>query len=497
MKSYLCIDLKSFYASVECRERNLDPLKTNLVVADEERTDKTICLAITPCLKKYGLGGRARLYEVKEIVRKENYKRKKKGYRLTKKSYDDEELTKNPCTEIDFIIARPRMAYYMKYSTKIFSIYLKYISKEDIYSYSIDEVFIDATSYLSLYQKTPEELATMLIKDIYDTTGITATAGIGTNLYLAKVAMDIVAKHMPPNSFGVRIASLNEKTYREKLWCHEPLSDFWRVGKKSMEKLLTYNIKTMGDIALCSHQNEEFLYKIFGVNAETLIDHAWGYEPVTIEQIKNCRPISKSISQGQVLSCPYEALQVQLVIREMVDLMCYELVSKHFVTDKIVLHIGYDVDNLSDYNRSQYIKGELTSDMYGRKVPRPAHGTIRLNKKTASSKLLCQKTLELFEKIINPYLLVRRLTVSFEDLSYDKDEKVKRENVQFDLFSDSFTKDEEKKQEQKEIQKEHEIQEVILNIKKKYGKNAILKGMNLEKGATAKERNREIGGHRA
>lgn len=497
MKSYLCIDLKSFFASVECRERNLDPLKTNLVVADEERTDKTICLAITPSLKKYGLGGRARLYEVKEVVRKENYKRRKKVFRFTKKSYDDEELKNNPYAELDFIIAPPRMRYYMKYSTKIFSIYLKYISKDDIYSYSIDEVFIDATSYLSLYHKTPEELATMIIKDIYDTTGITATAGIGTNLYLAKIAMDIVAKHMSPNSFGVRIASLNEMTYREKLWCHEPLSDFWRVGKKSMAKLLNYNIKTMGDIALCSHQNEELLYKLFGVNAETLIDHAWGYEPVTIAQIKKCRPMSKSISQGQVLSCPYEALKVRLIIREMVDLMCYELVSKHFMTDKIVLHIGYDVDNLSDFHRCQYIKGELVSDMYGRKVPKPAHGTIRLTKKTASSKLLSAKALELFEKIINPYLLVRRLTISFENLAYDNEEKLQKENVQFDLFTDNLKKDEDKKQEQKDIQKEHEIQKVILNIKKKYGKNAILKGMNLEEGATAQERNREVGGHRA
>ena len=492
---YLCIDLKSFYASVECRERGLDPLKTNLVVADESRTDKTICLAITPSLKKYGLKGRARLYEVKEVVRRANYKRRQKGFKLTKKSYDDEELNKNPHTEIDFLIAKPRMIYYMKYSTKIFQTYLEFVSKEDIYSYSIDEVFIDITSYLKMYQKTPEELATMIMKRVYDKTGITATCGIGTNLYLAKVAMDIEAKHMEPNDFGVRIAFLDEKTYRYKLWTHEPLTDFWRVGKGTQEKLLGYGIKTMGDIALCSHQNEELLYKLFGVTAETLIDHAWGYEPLSMKQIKNCRPVTKSISRGQVLSCPYEAKNIGLVVREMVDLMSYELVEHHFVTSKIVLHIGYDVSNLNE--RAKYIEGGLTNDMYGRKVPKPSHGTINLHKKTASSKILCEYALKLLEEIINPHLLVRRITIYMTDLASDLDVNSQKENVQFDLFANTSLKDEEKQKEQEDIKDEKQIQKVILDIKNKYGKNAILKGMNLEKGATARERNQEIGGHNA
>ena len=492
---YLCIDLKSFYASVECRERGLDPLKTNLVVADEQRTDKTICLAITPSLKKYGLKGRARLYEVKEVVRQANYKRRQKGFKLSQKSYNDEELTKNPHAAIDFLIAKPRMAYYMKYSTEIFQTYLEFVSKDDIYSYSIDEVFIDITSYLKMYQKTPAEIATMIMKRVYEKTGITATCGIGTNLYLAKVAMDIEAKHMNPNSFGVRIAFLDERSYRYQLWTHEPLTDFWRVGKGTQERLLRHGIKTMGDIALCSKQNEQLLYKLLGVNAEILIDHAWGYEPLNMKQIKNCRPVTKSISRGQVLSCPYEAKDINLVVREMVDLMSYELVEHHFLTSKIVLHIGYDVNNLKE--RKKYIEGELTNDMYGRKVPKPSHGTININKNTSSSKILCEYALQLLDRIINPHLLVRRITIYMMDLVNDLDISSQQENVQFDLFSNSSLKDAEKKKEQRDIKDEKQIHKVILDIKNKYGKNAILKGMNLEKGATARERNKEIGGHHA
>ena len=382
---YMCIDLKSFYASVECRERGLDPMTTNLVVADPNRTEKTICLAVSPSLKQYGIPGRARLFEVIQKVKEMNYKRRKENnvYKFIGKSYNDIELKSNKKLEIDYIIAEPRMSYYMNYSTKIYNIYLKYLSSDDIYVYSIDEVFCDITDYLTYYKMTARELVTKIIEDVYDNTGITATAGIGTNMYLAKVAMDIVAKKMKPNSKGVRIAGLDEKTYRKLLWKHKPLTDFWRVGKGYSKKLNDNNIYTMGDVARCSIENEELLYKLFGVNAELLIDHAWGWEPCTMQQVKSYKPERNSISSGQVLHLPYSYEKAKLIVREMVDLLVLDLVAKHLVTNQLVLTVGYDILNLT--NKGIDYKGEITTDHYGRKIPKHAHGTANIDHKTSST----------------------------------------------------------------------------------------------------------------
>jgi DNA polymerase V len=494
-KVYLCIDLKSFYASVECMERGLDPLKTNLVVADSSRTEKTICLAVSPSLKQYGIPGRARLFEVVQKVKEVNDLRKKK-YHINKfsgKSYDDTMLRENHKLEIDYITATPRMGYYLKYSTNIYNVYLKYLAPEDIHVYSIDEVFCDITSYLKFNNVRAKELATIMIKDVYETTGITATAGIGTNMYLAKVAMDIVAKKCKPNEYGVRIAGLDEKLYRKLLWEHKPLSDFWRVGKGYVKRLEDNNMFTMGDVARCSIENEDLLYKLFGVNAELLIDHAWGIEPCCIKDIKSYKPTTNCITSGQVLHCPYDFSKTKLIIKEMTDLLVLDLVEKHYVTDNISLTVGYDIDNLTG-DKSYF--GEVTTDHYGRKVPKPAHGTIRLDYKTSSTKIIMNAVTKLFDKIVDKNLLVRRVNISFNGLV--REENIKEEKVieQYDLFTD-YEKLEKDKKIEKENQKiEKKLQETMIDIKKKYGKNSILKAMNLEEGATTIERNSQIGGHK-
>lgn len=490
---YIAIDLKSFYASVECRERDLDPITTNLVVADSSRTEKTICLAVSPSLKAYGIPGRARLFEVVQKVKEINIERRRKApnNNFTGSSYDDIALKKNRDLELTYIVAPPRMGYYMKYSTNIYNIYLKWFSKEDIYVYSIDEVFIDVTNYLRTYKMQARELATKVIQDVYNNTGITATAGIGTNLYLCKVAMDIVAKHAQPNENGVRIAGLDEKTYRKLLWEHRPLTDFWRVGKGYATKLEKNRIYTMGDIARTSIKNEELLYKLFGINAELLIDHAWGYEPVTLKEIKAYKPTTNSISSGQVLHCPYNYEDTRLIVKEMTELLTLDLVSKNLVTNQIVLTIGYDVENLTDFNLKSLYKGEVTIDRYGRKVPKHAHGTINLNHKTSSTKAITKAVMELYERIMNKNLLARRIYVVANNVIDEETAKKEQLYEQIDMFSDYKKKNEESKNEQME----KELQKAMIDIKNKYGKNAILKGMNLQEAGTTRDRNRQIGGH--
>ena len=504
-KTYIAIDLKSFYASVECRERNRDPLTTNLVVADPSRTEKTICLAVSPSLKKYGLSGRARLFEVIQKVNAANNIRKLKApnHVFSGSSDDSTELQKNPSLKIDYIIAPPRMARYMEYSTKIYNIYLKYIAPEDIHIYSIDEVFIDVTHYLSTYNMTARELAMTMIQDILDTTGITATAGIGTNMYLCKIAMDIVAKHIEPDKNGVRIAELDEMSYRRLLWNHKPLTDFWRVGRGYSKKLEKIGLYTMGDIARCSigkstdYYNEELLYKLFGINAELLIDHAWGYEPCTMEDVKAYKPETNSISSGQVLHCPYEFDKARLVVKEMTDLMVLDLVDKGLVTNQIVLTIGYDIENITDKNRSQSYKGTVTTNYYGKKVPKPAHGTTNLPKQTSSTTLITNAVMELYDKIVNKKLLIRRINIVANKLVDEHSVKNANKYEQLDLFTDYEILKKQREKENAESEREKRMQNTILNIKKKFGKNAILKGMNLQEGATAKDRNNQIGGHKA
>ena len=475
-KTYIAIDLKSFYASVECRERNRDPLTTNLVVADPSRTEKTICLAVSPSLKKYGLSGRARLFEIIQKVKAANNIRKIKAPNHVFCGFSDDslELQKNPSLKIDYITAPPRMARYMEYSTKIYNIYLKYIAPEDIHIYSIDEVFIDVTHYLSTYNMTARELAMTMIQDILSTTGITATAGIGTNLYLCKIAMDIVAKHIEPDKNGVRIAELDEMSYRRLLWNHRPLTDFWRVGRGYSKKLEKIGLYTMGDIARCSigkptdYYNEELLYKLFGINAELLIDHAWGYEPCTMEDVK-----------------------------EMTDLMVLDLVNKGLVTNQIVLTIGYDIENITDKNRSRNYKGTVTTNYYGKKVPKPAHGTTNLPKQTSSTTLITNAVMELYDKIVNKKLLIRRINIVANKLVDEHSVKNANKYEQLDLFTDYEILKKQREKENAESEREKRMQNTILDIKKKFGKNAILKGMNLQEGATAKDRNNQIGGHKA
>ena len=504
-KTYIAIDLKSFYASVECRERSRDPLTTNLVVADPSRTEKTICLAVSPSLKKYGLSGRARLFEVIQKVNAANNIRKLKApnHVFSGSSDDSTELQKNPSLKIDYIIAPPRMARYMEYSTKIYNIYLKYIAPEDIHIYSIDEVFIDVTHYLSTYNMTARELAMTMIQDILDTTGITATAGIGTNMYLCKIAMDIVAKHIEPDKNGVRIAELDEMSYRRLLWNHKPLTDFWRVGRGYSKKLEKIGLYTMGDIARCSigkstdYYNEELLYKLFGINAELLIDHAWGYEPCTMEDVKAYKPETNSISSGQVLHCPYEFDKARLVVKEMIDLMALDLVDKGLVTNQIVLTIGYDIENITDKNRSQSYKGTVTTNYYGKKVPKPAHGTTNLPKQTSSTTLITNAVMELYDKIVNKKLLIRKINIVANKLVDEHSVKNANKYEQLDLFTDYEILKKQREKENAESEREKRMQNTILDIKKKFGKNAILKGMNLQEGATAKDRNNQIGGHKA
>ena len=497
MKTYMCIDLKSFYASVECVERGLNPLDTNLVVADSSRTEKTICLAVTPSLKQYGLSGRSRLYEVVQKVKEINKDRLKSCKKFTGKSYSDEVLQNDNTKELDYIIATPRMRLYMKYSTDIYNIYLKYISRDDIYVYSIDEVFIDVTHYLEYYKMSASELVTKMIQDVYETTGITATAGIGTNMYLAKVAMDIVAKHAEANEFGVRLAELDEQSYRTILWTHKPITDFWRVGRGYAKRLEEHNMYTMGDVAECSHYNEDLLYKLFGVNAETLIDHAWGYEDTNLDDIRKYRPTFNSISSGQVLHRPYNYKDTKLILREMADLLSLDLVEKRVVTDQIVLDIGYDVSNLTDPKIKRIYDGEITTDMYGRPVPKHAHGTINIDHKTSSTKILTDKILELYDRIIDFRLYVRRVNITAckvvsEELALEEEPKVQ----QYDLFTDYDSLNKKIKEERKKEIKERELQHALLDIKNKYGKNAILKGMNLEEAATTISRNEGVGGHK-
>lgn len=504
-KTYIAIDLKSFYASVECRERSRDPLTTNLVVADPSRTEKTICLAVSPSLKKYGLSGRSRLFEVIQKVNAANNIRKLKApnHVFSGSSDDSTELQKNPSLKIDYIIAPPRMARYMEYSTKIYNIYLKYIAPEDIHIYSIDEVFIDVTHYLSTYNMTARELAMTMIQDILDTTGITATAGIGTNMYLCKIAMDIVAKHIEPDKNGVRIAELDEMSYRRLLWNHRPLTDFWRVGRGYSKKLEKIGLYTMGDIARCSigkptdYYNEELLYKLFGINAELLIDHAWGYEPCTMEDVKAYKPETNSISSGQVLHCPYEFDKARLVVKEMIDLMALDLVDKGLVTSQIVLTIGYDIENMTDKNRSQSYKGTVTTNYYGKKVPKPAHGTTNLPKQTSSTTLITNAVMELYDKIVNKKLLIRRINIVANKLVDEHSVKNANKYEQLDLFTDYEILKKQREKENAESEREKRMQNTILDIKKKFGKNAILKGINLQEGATAKDRNNQIGGHKA
>ena len=497
-KVYMCIDLKSFYASVECIERNLDPLDTNLLVADESRTDKTICLAVSPSLKSYGLGGRCRLFEAKQKVKEVNYQRRKNNnYKnFTGKSFIASELNNNKSLELDFIAAVPRMNLYMKYSTKIYNIYLKYIAPEDILVYSIDEVFCDITNYLSFYKLSAEGLVMKIIEDVYKTTGITATAGIGTNMYLAKVAMDITAKRMKPNKFGVRIAYLDEMKYKKELWNHKPLTDFWRVGKGYTKKLEEHGMYTMGDIARMSINNEDFLFKLFGVNAEFLIDHAWGYEPCTIKDAKNYKPLNSSISQGQVLHCPYDFEKAKLIVKEMVDNLVLELVDKHLKTDQIVLTIGYDIENLTNPSIERRYKGEITIDAYGRKVPKHSHGTANIDHKTSSTKTITNEVMKLYDKIVNPILLIRRLNVTACNIVNEENEESTSIIEQIDLFTNYEEVSKQKEKSLKDEIEEKKIQKALLNIKKKYGKNSILKAMNYEEGATAKDRNLEVGGHK-
>ena len=494
-KVYIAIDLKSFYASVECQERGLNPITTNLVVADSSRTEKTVCLAVSPSLKQYGIPGRARLFEVIQKVNEINAQRKinAPGHKFTCSSYDDIALKKNNDLELSYIIAPPRMSYYMEYSTRIYNIYLKWFSADDIYVYSIDEVFIDVTHYLQTYKITPRELVTKVIKNVYDETGITATAGIGTNLYLCKVAMDIVAKHITPDKNGVRIAGLDEMTYRKYLWNHRPLTDFWRVGKGISRKLEKNGIFTMGDVARTSEKNEELLYKLFGINAELLIDHAWGYEPCTIESIKAYKPVTNSLSSGQVLHCPYNYEDTKLIVKEMTELLTLDLVKKNLITSKMVLTIGYDIENLTNPEISKSYFGEITVDQYGRKVPKAAHGTINIDHKTSSTKIITDYVMNLYESIINKKLLVRRINITAEDVVNEDDYKNNKKFEQIDLFIDY---NEIEKQQKKE-KLEKELQKAVLDIKTKYGKNAVLKGMNFIEGGTTIERNGQIGGHKS
>ena len=487
-RTYLAIDLKSYYASAECAARGLDPLTTNLVVADASRTEKTICLAVSPSLKALGIPGRARLFEVVQKVREANAARlraairsgaapRKEGrYCLSEPSYDAGALAKDPALEISYLVAPPRMAYYEKVSRQVYGIYLKYVAPEDMVVYSIDEVFIDATPYLDHYKMTAHELAKTMIREVLYTTGITATAGIGTNLYLAKLAMDITAKHAAPDKDGVRIARLDEDSFRYLLWDHKPLTDFWQVGPGTVRRLEKHGIHTMGELARASIQCEEVLFQEFGVNAEILIDHAWGLEPCGMKEINAYRPESNSLCEGQVLSCPYPCEKARIVVQEMVDSMVYQLTDKGLVTDGLTLDIGYDRENC---DTGRY-RGPVQVDRYGRSLPKPAHGSTRLDAPSNLGSQLSEAVLNLFDQIVNPHLTVRRLTLTANRVV--KDQGI----FQTDFFTDTS-----------KLEKEKSLQETMLGLKKKFGKNAILKGTNYLEGATMRDRNGRIGGHKA
>lgn len=543
-KTYISIDLKSFYASVECMERGLDPLNTNLVVADASRTQKTICLAVSPSLKAYGIPGRARLFEVEQKVKEANARRQTRAPKniLDGKSVFATELNENPCLAIDYIAAKPRMALYMSKSTQIYDVYLRYIAPEDIYAYSVDEVFIDASGYLKTYGLNAHDFARLLVREVFKETGITATAGIGPNLYLCKIAMDIGAKHTEADADGVRIAELDEFSYRRLLWDHRPITDFWRVGRGYAKKLAKKSIFTMGDIARCSlgtssdYYNEDLLYKMFGVNAELLIDHAWGYEPCTLAEVKSYRPQRKSLVSGQVLQNAYTYEKTRIVVREMMELLALDLVDKGLLTNQIVLTVGYDIENLSDPERRKAYKGEITVDGYGREVPKHAHGTGNLPFSTASTKLTTDCVLEVFDRVVDESLLTRRISITVNNLVLESEYKRESEVASaepeqismFDMLAGGDDSQAPERVSSKEatvyseqdkpnstmvaesilgstgndndedaLEKEKQVQEAMLKIKKRFGKNAILKGTNLQEGATAKERNAQIGGHKA
>ena len=492
-KQYIAIDLKSFYASVECRERGLDPLSTCLVVADPSRTEKTICLAVTPALKRYGIPGRARLFEVVQRVKEVNRERllKAPNHTFTGKSSDSRALDADPSLELDYIVAPPQMALYMERSTQIVDIYLRFVSFEDMHVYSVDEVFIDATGYLDTYRTSAHELARRMIRAVLDETGITATAGIGTNLYLCKIAMDIVAKKMPADADGVRIAELDEMGYRRALWEHTPLTDFWRVGRGLARKLEEYGMHTMGDVARCSLENEALLYRLFGVNAEYLIDHAWGWEPVGIRHIKAYRPLSSSLSVGQVLTGPTPFRTARLIVQEMTSGLSLDLVQKQLVTDQMVLTVGYDIENITpDFS------GEVEIDWYGRKTPKMAHGSENIGRQTSSTKLMLEAILRLYDRIVDRNLTVRRMYVVANHVESERDAAEQPKAEQLDLFSFEETVTKQEKQEA-QLKKERKLQEAMLKIKDKYGKNAILAGTSYQEGATGRERNEQIGGHKA
>jgi nucleotidyltransferase/DNA polymerase involved in DNA repair len=545
-KTYISIDLKSFYASVECMERGLDPLNTNLVVADASRTQKTICLAVSPSLKAYGIPGRARLFEVDQKVKEANARRQTRAPKniLDGKSVFASELNENPNLAIDYIAAKPRMALYMSKSTQIYDVYLRYIAPEDIYAYSVDEVFIDASGYLKTYGLNAHDFARLLVREVFKETGITATAGIGPNLYLCKIAMDIGAKHTEADADGVRIAELDEYSYRRLLWDHRPITDFWRVGRGYAKKLAKKSIFTMGDIARCSlgtssdYYNEDLLYKMFGVNAELLIDHAWGYEPCTLAEVKSYRPQRKSLVSGQVLQNAYTYEKTRIVVREMMELLALDLVDKGLLTNQIVLTVGYDIENLSDPERRRAYKGEITVDGYGREIPKHAHGTGNLPFSTSSTKLTTDCVLEVFDRVVDESLLTRRISITANNLVLESEYKRESEVASaepeqismFDMLAGrdapqerepASSKDNSSYSERGEekprnsvvaesisgsaasdksedaLEKEKQVQEAMLKIKKRFGKNAILKGTNLQEGATAKERNAQIGGHKA
>ncbi len=498
-RTYIAIDLKSFYASVECVERGLNPLTTNLVVADASRTEKTICLAVSPSLKKYGISGRARLFEVIQHVAQVNNERRIRlaGKSFTGKSVSNDELNSNPDLELDYIIAMPRMAHYIKYSTRIYEIYLKYVSENDIHVYSIDEVFMDVTNYLEYYKMSAHQLAMTIIREVLGQTGITATAGIGTNMYLCKIAMDIVAKHIPADKDGVRIAELDEMTYRRKLWDHQPLTDFWRVGRGIAQKLEKYGIRTMGQIARYSIDREELFYRLFGVNAELLIDHAWGWEPCTIDMVKAYRPENNSLCNGQVLSHAYDYKKARIVLMEMADAASLDLLDKHLVTDQLVLTVGYDTSSMADPYIMKAYQGEIKTDRYGRKVPKHAHGTANLKHFTSSSSIISKTATELYDRIVDHNLMIRRLSLTTNHVINEKQAKIKATSVELDLFTENEQNDRETQEENNRLKKERRIQKTLLEIKKKYGKNTILKGLNFEDGATARLRNNQIGGHKA
>ena len=498
-KTYIAIDLKSFYASVEAMERGMDPMTTNLLVADLSRTEKTICLAVSPSLKAYGISGRARMFEAIQQVKNANAERLRKapGRKFSGSSFDDNELKANPNLSIDYVVAVPRMALYIEYSTRIYDVYLKYVAPEDIHVYSIDEVFIDATAYLKTLNMSAHDFTRMLIKDVLATTGVTATAGIGTNLYLCKVAMDITAKHIPADKDGVRIAELDEMSYRRLLWNHKPLTDFWRVGKGISKKLEQNYIFTMGDVARCSIYNEDLLYKLFGINAELLIDHAWGWEPCTIADIKAYKPSTNCLSSGQVLHCPYDFDKAKIVLKEMLEALSLDLVEKKLVTDQIVLTVGYDIENLTDVKRREAYNGEIKTDYYGRQIPKHARGTANIGRKTASTRLITDAVLKAYDENVDKKLLIRRLNITANRVVPEATLSQTPAPYQLSLFEDYEETEKQKAKEDAELEKERRIQETLIGIKNKFGKNAILKGLNLQEGATAKDRNEQIGGHKA